>query len=46
MFEDMKATHNTGGNTITFKITLKRLANQGQIDAYKGIIIGILEEGI
>jgi len=45
-FEAMKATHDTGGNTITFNIALKRLAKQGQIDACEGIIIGMLEEGI
>lgn len=46
VFEAMKATHDTEGNTITFNIALKRLAKQGQLAACEGIIIGMLEAGI
>jgi len=46
VFEAMKATHDTEGNTITFNIALKRLAKQGQTAACEGIIIGMLEAGI
>jgi len=46
VFEAMKSTHDTDGNTITFNIALKRLAKQGQTAACEGIIIGMLEAGI
>jgi len=46
VFEAMKETHDTDGNTITFNIALKRLAKQGQTAACEGIIIGMLEAGI
>jgi len=46
VFEAMKNTHDTAGNTITFNIALKRLAKQGKWDSCEGIIIGMIEEGI
>ena len=41
----MKDTLETKGDTITFNIALKCLANTGNTLGYKGILIGMLKEG-
>lgn len=46
VLDQMKKTHNTEGNMITFNIALKRLAKQGNFVACEGIIVGMLQAGI
>jgi pentatricopeptide repeat protein len=46
VLDEMKKTHKTDGNIVTFNIALKRLAKQGNIAACEGIIIGMLQAGI
>jgi pentatricopeptide repeat protein len=46
VLDEMKKTHDTDGNLITFNIALKRLARQGNYRACEGIIIGMLQAGV
>jgi pentatricopeptide repeat protein len=46
VLDEMKKTHDTDGNLITFNIALKRLAKQGNYRACEGIIIGMLQAGV
>lgn len=46
VLDEMKKTHETEGNLITFNIALKRLAKQGNYRACEGFIIGMLQAGV
>lgn len=46
VLDEMKKTHETDGNLITFNIALKRLAKQGSYAACEGFIIGMLQANV